>query len=381
MRHFVRGLRLAALTSGLVFLLFGFTATSQAVTYGSGTSFCQCDGGYSDSGVSQADCTDANLNKTNCHFFSKQQGCCCIKGEDCVVKDYYNINSDCSAVDFPNHQTYKPQFYFKPVQSNGTCAIEPLNYCTCQDSSTKQCDNTVSYNDKKHRLSCGGKDDPYSCTTYCAQTKTKSALFCDTDPAIADGHRTQSIKTANGGCAPTHCWCKNTAGYCTHDTTDKKGNFFAADDACKTFCNEKNVGTEKGWAELKPLENTYTNYFADSGDKGCKFSLPPVDVSPYDFTANIRSAAAGLNKLDPSISSPAQFIGNGIKVMLLFIGSIALIMYIYGGLLWMTAAGNTERISKSKQILVYATLGVIAMLGSYLLVQFVFGTVLKLNVQ
>lgn len=244
----------------------------------------------------------AKANQQNCTFVEKRTGCCCIKGEECVLKDYYNINADCSPADFPNYQSYKPQFYFKPAQSNGTCAVEPLNYCVCQDSNTKQCDNAVSYNNQKHRLSCGSKNDPYSCDTYCAQTKNKSALFCDKDLAISDA------------------------------------------------------------------------------DKGCKFSLPPVNVSPYDFTGNIRSEAAGLNKLKGDISTPAQFIGNGIRVILLFIGSIALIMYIYGGLLWMTAAGNTERISKAKQILVFATLGVIAMLGSYLLVQFVFGTVLKLNV-
>lgn len=130
------------------------------------------------------------------------------------------------------------------------------------------------------------------------------------------------------------------------------------------------------------FETEYVNYYSDeypaTSGKGCFFG-GQVPIAPaYDFTGNIRAEASGLNQLK-RFSSVAEFLGNAIRVILLFIGSIALIMYIYAGLLWMTASGNTEQIGKAKQILVYATLGVVAMLSSYLLVEFVFGDLLLLN--
>ncbi len=71
-------------------------------------------------------------------------------------------------------------------------------------------------------------------------------------------------------------------------------------------------------------------------------------------------------------------VGVGIKLLLSFIGSIALILYIYAGVLWMTAAGNTEQITKAKQIFMWTTLGLVMMLGSYVVVGLIFGSILQL---
>ncbi|OGB81033.1 MAG: hypothetical protein A2535_09020 [Burkholderiales bacterium RIFOXYD2_FULL_59_8] len=53
-------------------------------------------------------------------------------------------------------------------------------------------------------------------------------------------------------------------------------------------------------------------------------------------------------------------------------GSIALAMFIYGGVLWMIAAGNAERSKKGMQIIVWSALGVMVILASYVIVSFVF---------
>jgi len=64
-------------------------------------------------------------------------------------------------------------------------------------------------------------------------------------------------------------------------------------------------------------------------------------------------------------------IGRVVRAILLIIGSIALLMFIYGGLMWMTAAGNDTKISKAKNVLVWATLGLIVIAAAYLLVKYV----------
>jgi len=54
------------------------------------------------------------------------------------------------------------------------------------------------------------------------------------------------------------------------------------------------------------------------------------------------------------------------------IGSIALVMFVYGGVLWMTAMGNSEREKKGREVIVWSGLGVVVILISYIIVDFVF---------
>jgi hypothetical protein len=71
-------------------------------------------------------------------------------------------------------------------------------------------------------------------------------------------------------------------------------------------------------------------------------------------------------------TSPQKLIGKVIQAALGIVGSIALAMFIYGGFVWMMAAGNSEAVTKGKNILIWATLGLIVIFTSYALVQFVF---------
>ena len=45
--------------------------------------------------------------------------------------------------------------------------------------------------------------------------------------------------------------------------------------------------------------------------------------------------------------------------------------------MWMTAAGNSERVESAKQIVVWVTLGIAIMLLSYIVIRLIFGVVLK----
>jgi len=44
-----------------------------------------------------------------------------------------------------------------------------------------------------------------------------------------------------------------------------------------------------------------------------------------------------------NVSSPQILIGRVINGILSVVGSLALVMFIYGGLLWMTSAGSNQR--------------------------------------
>lgn len=64
-------------------------------------------------------------------------------------------------------------------------------------------------------------------------------------------------------------------------------------------------------------------------------------------------------------------IGRVINGVLGIVGSLALLMFIYGGLLWMTSAGNDEKVKQGKDVLIWATLGLLIIFASYALVNFI----------
>jgi hypothetical protein len=65
-------------------------------------------------------------------------------------------------------------------------------------------------------------------------------------------------------------------------------------------------------------------------------------------------------------------IGKVIRFILGVTGSIALVMFIYGGFLWMTAAGNTQQVDKGKKALIWSVLGLLAVFGSYSVLNLVY---------
>lgn len=69
-------------------------------------------------------------------------------------------------------------------------------------------------------------------------------------------------------------------------------------------------------------------------------------------------------------------IGRVIQGFLSVSGTIALVMFIYGGIVWLTSTGNPEMIKKGKSILVWAVLGIIVIASAYVLTNAVFNAVI-----
>jgi len=67
----------------------------------------------------------------------------------------------------------------------------------------------------------------------------------------------------------------------------------------------------------------------------------------------------------------AEAIGIIIKILLSVVGAVALLAFIYGGYLWLASAGIGEKINAGKTVLIWATVGLIIVMTSYILVDFV----------
>lgn len=85
------------------------------------------------------------------------------------------------------------------------------------------------------------------------------------------------------------------------------------------------------------------------------------------------------NELKLPDKSPVDITIRVIQWVLGLLGLVAVIMILFGGFMWMTAAGNEERIKKAKTILTSAIIGMIIIMLSWALVTFVIARVNKVT--
>lgn len=67
----------------------------------------------------------------------------------------------------------------------------------------------------------------------------------------------------------------------------------------------------------------------------------------------------------------ATKLGDMIGFVLSFIGVLFLILTIYGGINWMTAGGNEQKVEKAKTIIINAIIGLLIVLSAYTITSFI----------
>ena len=121
------------------------------------------------------------------------------------------------------------------------------------------------------------------------------------------------------------------------------------------------------------------NLFLEKNDNKKEYECivcPPAKKPPAEKKVDKLDIPSTLGDLNKMGNVKFQvLIGKGIKLLMQVIGTIALLMFVYGGLLWMVSAGNTEKTKKAMDIMLWAGLGVIVILSSYAIVNFVFSLV------
>lgn len=102
--------------------------------------------------------------------------------------------------------------------------------------------------------------------------------------------------------------------------------------------------------------------------------VPRFAAASGDTTSTSTSTSADVVSLYNPLGTDAEsydvryIIGRVIRGILSIIGSIALLMFIYGGVLWMTSNGSPERVKKGRDILVWAVAGLGLIFSSYAIV-------------
>jgi hypothetical protein len=89
-------------------------------------------------------------------------------------------------------------------------------------------------------------------------------------------------------------------------------------------------------------------------------------ISPTDNPSKISEATGAQGSF-------RQLALNFLNFFLGFLGFLAVVMIIYGGILYVTAAGKQETIDKGKKIIMYAIVGIVIILLSFAIVNTVLG--------
>ena len=89
------------------------------------------------------------------------------------------------------------------------------------------------------------------------------------------------------------------------------------------------------------------------------------------FGLDVVGEEGGLSETLGDTADPRVVASRIINIALGFLGIIAVVLVLYGGFMWMTAAGNEERVKKAKQILTAALIGLVIIIMAWGLTQFV----------
>lgn len=91
---------------------------------------------------------------------------------------------------------------------------------------------------------------------------------------------------------------------------------------------------------------------------------------PSVALANGQPFLANPLKCDDTICLFSQMI----RLFLGVVGLIATVFFIYGGFVFLTSGGNADQVKKGKETLFWATIGIVVIILSWVIIQFVLNT-------
>ncbi len=77
--------------------------------------------------------------------------------------------------------------------------------------------------------------------------------------------------------------------------------------------------------------------------------------------------------------APSTIIGKVVGSALAFVGILFLILMIYGGITWMMARGNEQEVTKAKDLIIAAVIGLVIVLSAYAITAYIGGELTTAN--
>ena len=102
------------------------------------------------------------------------------------------------------------------------------------------------------------------------------------------------------------------------------------------------------------------------------FTVPVFAATPVPESVQLVNPIGG-SASNPKGDLDIQVIaGNAIKQFTGILGSLALLMFVYGGFLWLTSAGNSDQVKKGTGAMLWSAIGIVIIFSSYAILTLVF---------
>jgi hypothetical protein len=187
-------------------------------------------------------------------------------------------------------------------------------------------------------------------------------------PTVAHAQADTDIATGSGGSCTCTCTFQTGGGPETQAIPSIPGEgvtYAETREQCSSVCSSES--TRRGASSVRAsLGSCAAGVFAPVGGGSA--------VDPETAGGASGSGDAGsvplYNPLGADIGV-AEFISRIIRMLIGFVGALALLMFVYGGVMWMTA-GDSKRVDTAKEILKNSTIGLLLIFFSYSIVSVVF---------
>ena len=102
------------------------------------------------------------------------------------------------------------------------------------------------------------------------------------------------------------------------------------------------------------------------------FVTVPVAQAQYNLDRVI-SDSKGDNVAD-KVNDPQQLVRGIVNGILYFVGILSVVMLIWGGILYTTSSGDSNKVTTAKNTIMYAVIGLVVAIFAYAIVNFVLTT-------
>ena len=217
-----------------------------------------------------------------------------------------------------------------------------------------------------------GANNSEECNNHCRSANTVSRRF---EATYKDYQGTSN----NNRCG-NYCWCMEptaatgTETRCTlHRTTrrDIGGTLVSvplvSNAECNALCPTLRAGERVG--STKHYETTFRDYSnsPDCSTAGPAAATPEAGGSVTPRTSTPAPTVRLFNPL-AGASTIVDIINRIINMIMGTVGAGALLMFIYGGITWMTAGGDAKKVTDAQMILKNSTLGILLLMFSYTII-------------
>lgn len=102
------------------------------------------------------------------------------------------------------------------------------------------------------------------------------------------------------------------------------------------------------------------------------FATVPVAQADYNLDKGISDSKG--DRVAEKVNDPQQLVKGIVNGILYFVGILSVIMLIWGGILYTTSSGDSNKVTTAKNTIMYAVIGLVVAIFAYAIVNFVLTT-------